>query len=254
MAKKNNVRRKAIEKQIQTEQQATVEQLAARYHVTPETIRTDLRFLEEKGSILRIHGGAVIRPLKTDPPITVRYQEDNHEKRAISKKILPFIHDGAMIYIDGGSTVLPLMHFLETKRDLTIVTDSYELVRAGFSSRHTIYALGGKLYKKGHMLVGDYALQMVQTMRFDTCILGMDGCKGANGPANGTPVEVILDQIVMHRSKQKILAAAAGKFEQEAAWQYADFSDFDVLITTSLPATVKAQLPIDQIIETEKEK
>ncbi len=41
-----------------------VSELALRYNVTTETIRRDLEVLEQRGDLVRIHGGAV-RPSQT---------------------------------------------------------------------------------------------------------------------------------------------------------------------------------------------
>ena len=61
MSRKNQERRNEIQKILIRQENVKVEELSEALHVTPETIRTDLNYLEQKGFLFRKHGGAALR-------------------------------------------------------------------------------------------------------------------------------------------------------------------------------------------------
>ena len=64
MKKTAEKRLTAIQKYLLDHGKATVKELSSILQVTPEMIRKDLSFLEEKGFLFRTHGGAMLRKLK----------------------------------------------------------------------------------------------------------------------------------------------------------------------------------------------
>ena len=106
MSKYNTNRRNEIEKLISEKKQVTVKDLAQFFHVTTETIRTDLEFLERKGVLARTHGGAIFQRQTVEPSMDSRKKDRVHQKRSLAKQTLDFIDDGSVIYIDNASTSL----------------------------------------------------------------------------------------------------------------------------------------------------
>ena len=45
---------------------ATIEELATLFDVTPQTIRRDLKLLDKKGELVRVHGGAIGKQYKDE--------------------------------------------------------------------------------------------------------------------------------------------------------------------------------------------
>ena len=94
MQKSTRQRREEIERIIQEEGNVRVEFLSQHFQVTKETIRTDLQYLENKGSIHRTHGGALRREGQYDVPFEIRHSRDNFKSVGTShtfstKTILP---------------------------------------------------------------------------------------------------------------------------------------------------------------------
>ena len=81
-----------------------VEDLAARFSVTPQTIRKDLNDLCEARVLSRIHGGAIF-PSGTE---NVRYEARRSiaaaEKQAIGRAAAAIIPDKASLFINIGTT------------------------------------------------------------------------------------------------------------------------------------------------------
>jgi len=58
-------RRQIITEKVKEKKFVTVKELTDEFDVTDETIRRDLKVLEEEGELLRTHGGAFLREVKT---------------------------------------------------------------------------------------------------------------------------------------------------------------------------------------------
>ena len=161
-----------------------------------------------------------------------------------------FLHDDDIIYIDACSTAAYLGMFLKQKKQLTFVTNALDLVASMQDSGHKIIMTGGTYVPEGKRLSGDFSMPLIQSLFFDVCIFGMDGCKDLDGPANMREDELMMNKAILERSHKAILVSDASKFERYAHYQYAKFSQFDVFITTQLSKEEKARLPIPYIIET----
>ena len=76
-------RRNAIKEQLQEHKSVTITDLAARLNVTKETIRRDLRAMEEDGELIRTHGGAyILEGVQNDIDISTRQNSENGGKAA----------------------------------------------------------------------------------------------------------------------------------------------------------------------------
>ena len=249
MSKYSAKRRDEIKQLLITEKRVEVKDLAKKFSVTTETIRTDLEYLEKSGECTRTHGGAVFQRQTSEASMDLRKKDRISTKRLLAKEALQFIDDGSLIYIDNASTSLPLATLLNTKRNCTIVTDSIELVNELYESSHEIYLLGGAVSKKARRTAGDYTLKMIQSFFFDVCILGMDGCHNTLAPANMNIEEVILNDRILKQSDYAILICDESKFKTNSRYKFADFDEFDCLITTHIPKDMRQYVSTKKIIE-----
>lgn len=251
MSKNNDNRRNEITKLILTKGKVRVDELVSLLNVTAETIRSDLSFLEAKGILYRTHGGATSRnTTNIDIPMDIRIKEQMDIKRQLSYQAINFIKDDDIIFIDPSSTAIPLGRLLCLKKNLTIVTNSFELIPVLAESEHRIIVLGGTYSKLGKRTHGGYALDILNTIYFDVAIMGMDGCKDIDGPATSSQEETSINKLVLKRCKKNILMSSASKFNNTSSFQYANFADFDILITTVLREADKARIKTPTIVET----
>ena len=101
----------------------SVEELSALLSVSKVTIRSDLSAMEEKGSVTRTHGGAMIAEI-APRIVTKSLTEHETEKKSIGKAAANLIPDDAVVILDSGSTTVRIAEFLSGK-SLTVVTNSF---------------------------------------------------------------------------------------------------------------------------------
>ena len=81
--------------------------MAEQLNVSVDTIRRDVTELDKKLMLKKVHGGAISLGFVTNNETTTIFDLD--EKKLIASKALPFISDGAVIFIDGGTTCMELV-------------------------------------------------------------------------------------------------------------------------------------------------
>ena len=105
-------------------------ELAALLEVTDETIRRDLETLENRGDLIRIHGGAVkAAHTREELPLTERQLVNREAKTAIARLAAQRIQPNDTIFIDASSTALTLAEFLPDFPP-TVLTNAHNVVAA----------------------------------------------------------------------------------------------------------------------------
>lgn len=229
--KQSEARREDITKYILTNEKATVEELAEKYSVTRETIRTDLSFLEMKGIIYRTHGGATIRNNISELPLEIRVQDQSTAKKQIAYEAINFIEDGMVIFVDSCSTSLPLVRLFRMKKNLTIVTNFLEIIPYIAGTQNKLVLTGGEYWQRGNRMSGSAVIDFVDAMHFDLAIIGMEGCAGMEGPCENLTETRALNRRAMKRSDKTMLLADHTKFERTSNYMVCGFDEIDILIT-----------------------
>lgn len=237
--KTNQSRQEHIISRLQETGQMSVRELAEECSVSMETIRKDLTILENDGRIEKQHGKARIHAGPLMMPLSVRKDEKVWLKQKVARKAVDFIRDGSTIWLDTGSTVLAMVPFLSMKRDLMIVTDSIVAASALMETKHRLFVVGGLLEPRGMCLTGPSAVESLKTFHFDAAFIGTNGFGETKAPTTFSLDEVQLKREVMKRSSRTFLLADSTKFESAGAYIYADFNQFDAMITNEITHTQK---------------
>lgn len=230
--RKANQRRADILKLIDKNGNAKVEDLINKYQVSEETIRRDLRILDESGYVRRVYGGAVKMEKTTRYlPYKERLMVQIREKKAIGKECVKLLDDKDSIFIDGKTTCLMFANFIPVELHLTIVTNSVVLAYQLWSkkSNWTIHMVGGRLEQNG-LLTGPKTFKSLQGFRFDkafiSCIgINETGCYFANEDAQQ------LSYTLREISSQLFLLADSSKINRHAFLFGLHLDKFACLIT-----------------------
>src|SRR5690554_1214972 len=101
-----------------------VEDLAAHFDVTPQTIRKDLNDLCEQRLLTRIHGGALFPSGIENMQYEARRKITADEKEAIGRAAARLIPDGASLFINIGTTTEAVSKALLDHDGLMVITNN----------------------------------------------------------------------------------------------------------------------------------
>ena len=193
-------RKNEILDKLRAEQRVLVSDLAEYYNVTEETIRRDLDKLEKEGYATKTYGGAILgNSTKTNV-------DAKNQIAALASRL---IEDGDHLMLDDSSTSLYLAKKLKEKKNLTVITNSVELVvELNGIEGWTIILTGGRLKPDSLALVGDQTQQMLRRYHVDTAVMSCKGIDLKAGVTDSSEFHAQTKQSMLRCAKKKILTAA----------------------------------------------
>lgn len=168
-----------IEAIVNQEGFITTKDLARKLSVTETTIRRNSEELEKQGKVMRVHGGIKsLNPLQILSPtresaMALR-STCSPEKEAAARKAASFVKDGDCIFLDVGSSIVPMIHYLKGKR-VKIITHSHLLINCPEISEAQLYMLGGWYSPNYHMNFGNLIIEQLDFFNFDWAFLSCAG-------------------------------------------------------------------------------
>ncbi|TVQ02729.1 MAG: DeoR/GlpR transcriptional regulator [Balneolaceae bacterium] len=226
-------RRDSIIQLIQKNGKVRVDDLSEQFDVSSVTIRNDLDFLEKKGICHRTHGGALIRKnVYEDPTLEEKQKRSKKEKERIGGKALEYINSGDSILLDSGTTTLEIAFRLNSKKNLTVMTNALNIALKLLSFDDiNIMLTGGTLRKESYSLVGPEAEASIKNYYFDKLFLGVDGLDIELGLTTPNPLEAQLNRIMVARAQQVIAVSDSSKFGRRSFSQICSIDAINTLIT-----------------------
>ena len=209
-------RKNEILDKLRAEQRVLVSDLAAYYHVTEETIRRDLDKLEKEGYATKTYGGAILgNSTKTDLSYTIRNKTNVEAKNQIAAIASRLIEDGDHLMLDDSSTSLYLAKKLKEKKNLTVITNSVELVvELSDVEGWTILLTGGRLKPESLALVGDQTQQALRRYHVDKAVMSCKGIDLESGVTDSSEFHSQTKQSMLRCAKTRILILDSSKFDK----------------------------------------
>lgn len=227
-------RQDEILKILDEHEKVEISDLYQRLKVTEMTIRRDLIFLEQKGLLERIRGGAAkIKRINTEALFDKKNNTMKEEKIAIGKMVPQFIEDNDTIFINSGSTVLQAAMNLRGF-SLKIITNNPMLTMLDLGGKSSLVLLGGEFRVESHSIVGEEAVNMISQIYANKCIIGVDGLSLKYGLTNSSFVEAGLNKKMIEHTRGKVIVVADHtKIGKVAPFLTSPIENIDILVTTN---------------------
>lgn len=219
--------------------------LADSLGVATETIRRDLTALERRGSLRRVHGGAIpVERLETEPSLATRSGRLTDVKRRIAARALDRLPPGGSIILDAGTTTRAVAELLPPDLDLTVLTNS--LSTASVLSTHpgvSLYLLGGRVRGQTGAAVGDWTVRALTDVVVDVALIGTNGFSVSRGLTTPDQSEALVKRAMVASARTAIVLADSSKAGDAHLHRFAELGDIDILITdTDVDDDVAAEI------------
>lgn len=228
-------RRQLILAAIRDRASVEVADLAARFGVSPSTIRRDLNTLQKAELLARTYGGAVTVPLSApEAPFAERGTSNREEKERIAARAATFVRSGMTVILDGGTTTECLARRLREIDGITVVTFGMNIVEALVGAEKvTVVAVGGLLQHRTRLFGGVLALDALAAfnLHFDIAFIAATGVSAVEGVTNFGFEEIPLKRRAIELSRQVVLLADSSKVGVRAVGFIAPVGQVDRLIT-----------------------
>jgi DeoR family transcriptional regulator, fructose operon transcriptional repressor len=206
--------------------------LADALGVAAETVRRDLSALERRGSLRRVHGGAIpVERLEVEPTLATRFGRLAEIKRRIAARALDEIPAGGSILLDSGSTTQALAELMPPELALTVLTNSLTVASALSSHRGvSLYLLGGRVRTTTGAAVGDWTTEALRGVAVDVAFVGTNGISVSRGLTTPDQAEAVVKRAMVAAGRSCVVLADSSKVGDDHLHRFADLADVDVLI------------------------
>ncbi len=228
----NQDRRKQITDLINKNGTVSNAELMERFGISIETVRRDLSYLEKKGCLERVYGGAVKMAFRGEEPLYINREVENlAEKTAIAAEAEKLIFPNDAVYFDLGTTVLMLAKQLDPSKKVTAFTNSLRTaVALSESPAADVIMLGGQLRPNELTVSGHFSEHLMQNFNVDKAFIGAAGIT-EDGLTDYHIGEANLRRIIIKNARQVIVLADYSKFGVRTMNNICPLEDIDILIT-----------------------
>ena len=224
-------RRKKIIEQIREQKTLKIIDIQQTYDISVETARRDLDYLEKKGYLKRVYGGAILGELLGQEPTYQQREVINLEyKKAIASKAAEYINDGDTLFLDVGTTTLQVALALVGKKDLTVITNATFIAQTLAQMGMRTILLGGELRKGELSVSGALCTSMIELFHADKVILGVGGIT-QDGISDYHLEEVYCRKSMIRHSTKVIAVTDYSKFGLAVMNKICSLDEIDLLIT-----------------------
>ena len=225
----------------------SIEELCKLFDVSEMTIRRDLSELQEKGLLIRTHGGAKLTESKFfEISFSAKSSQFVQEKMMIAERAATFIEPGQRVVIDSGTTAGHLTRYVKDQR-LTVITNALNVVTDLVDSANIDLHICGGAFRRGIAAsIGPMTVNSFEAYRCDLLFMGVEGIDASGTLTVPDMQEAMVKQAMIRSADKVIVLADHSKIGRNSLGVIGRLSSVDTLITgpdtpAELIAKFKAQ-------------
>ncbi|TDR35126.1 DeoR family transcriptional regulator [Aquamicrobium defluvii] len=209
-----------------------VDDLAAHFAVTPQTIRKDLNDLCERRLLSRVHGGALFPSGIENMEYEARRKIAADEKDAIGKAAAALIPDSASLFINIGTTTEAVSKALLDHSGLMVITNNINVAnRMRVYPSIEVVIAGGVVRGSDGGVVGEAAVDFIRQFKVDYAVIGASAIDHDGALLDFDFREVKVAQAIIANARHVILVSDRTKFERTAPVRIGHLSQVNTFIT-----------------------
>ncbi|OQO69284.1 DeoR family transcriptional regulator [Enterococcus villorum] len=210
-----------------------VTEIVQELKVADMTIRRDLQELENKGLIIRIHGGAKLVDT-TIPLVELSHREKKNihlsEKIKIAKIIATNIEEGDTVFLGPGTTIELAYDFLTIEQAKIITNSIHVFNKFKNDARFEIILIGGAYRNKTGAFVGTIANDFISNIYVKKSFIGVNGLDTTTAFTSNED-EGLTQRYALNSAEIKYLVADHHKLDKKDFYGFYSLNEIDYLIT-----------------------
>ncbi|MGR3616564.1 MAG: DeoR/GlpR family DNA-binding transcription regulator [Paracoccaceae bacterium] len=217
---------------LQQQDRVEVEDLAIRFAVSNQTIRTDLRELSTRGHLSRVHGGAVRVSSAASHAYADRRKQNASGKKAMAALAADLIPENCSLSLNIGTSAEQVAHALSDHRGLSVLSNNINIINmmmGGSAKEMTL--VGGTVRQSDGAIVGEDAVEFISRYKTDFAIIGASAMDEDGAILDHDAREVAVARAILRNARTRILVCDGSKFDHSAAVRICALCELDILIT-----------------------
>lgn len=213
------------------------EELLNRFNISIQTLRRDLKTLEDQGTITKVYGGVIYNEpqdaLRNVDSYETRSTSFIEEKEYIGKLAAKMVKDNDVIFIDSGTTAYRMLHYMQDLKNVTVISHCLDVMQVLRNMPHLngICAGGTLLHEAGSFLIDT----SFYPYNYNKAFISTVGISIAKGLTNTVMQEGYMKSHAISQANRVYLLADHSKFDVIGYNHFADLSNINVIITDRCP-------------------
>ncbi|MEH6524535.1 MAG: DeoR/GlpR family DNA-binding transcription regulator [Sneathiella sp.] len=228
-------RQSEIVELAKTKGRVLVDELAAHFDITPQTIRMDLNSLCNGRVLVRFHGGAIYPDGKENVEYEARRQIAADEKRKIGLATAKIIPNNASLFINIGTTTEAVGQALANHSGLMVVTNNINVANSlRLYPSIEVAIAGGVVRRSDGGIVGEAAVDFINQFKVDYAVIGASAIDLDGSLLDYDFREVKVAQAIIANARHVILVADSTKYERRASVKLGKLTQVDTFVTDTI--------------------
>jgi DeoR family glycerol-3-phosphate regulon repressor len=231
-----NPRQRSLLDAVRLKGTISVEELAVQLEVTPQTVRRDVKLMEEAHLLARYHGGVGLPSSVRNIDYSQRQVLGSEAKQRIASAVAAQVPNGCSLLINIGTTTEAVARALACHKGLHVVTNNLNVaaILADNADCEVIVA-GGVVRARDRGIVGEATIDFIRQFKVDIGIIGISSIDEDGTLRDFDAREVKVAQAIIAQSREVWLVADRDKFGRKALVRMAELTQIDVLFTDAPP-------------------
>jgi len=195
----------------------SVAALARVLRVTTQTVRRDVRQLEEADLVARYHGGVGLPSNVENIDYAQRQVMNVEAKRRIARLVARHLEPGHSLIIDIGTTTEEVARALVHHRGIRVVTNNLNVAAILASNEQAeVLVTGGLVRQRDRGIVGEATIDFIRQFKVDVAIIGVSSIEPDGTLLDYDYREVRVAQAIIAQARETWLVADHSKFSRRA--------------------------------------
>ncbi|SNR67587.1 transcriptional regulator, DeoR family [Maribacter sedimenticola] len=228
-------RHRTILNEVDLHNRILLTDIAEALDVSIDTVRRDVKELDAEKKLRKVHGGAISMGFMSNSARNTKiYKLD--QKMAIATKAISLLKDGAVIFIDGGTTCLEMARIIPENLNLTCFTISLPVAMELSNKENiSVISIGGQIAKEAQIAIGANAIHHLSEIRFDYSFIGTGYVDAIYGLTEFDWDIVQIKKAVIKASKKTVLLSISEKLNSQHRYKTCDINSINTMITELKP-------------------
>lgn len=224
-------RKEKIKDLILEKKSVMVSELAKKFSVTEETIRRDLKALEDDGILVKTYGGAYVQDgVQNDINVNIREALFVESKEKIAARCAELINHGDSIFLDASTTSLAISSKIRNKR-ITVITNSLKVINSlSESDSIRLMVIGGVLELQSMSFLGRNTINSLHNYYVDKAFISCRSISMDFGITDSNEQQAEVRQLAIKRADHLYLIVDHTKFDKTSFTNICSFEDIDTLV------------------------
>lgn len=210
----------------------SMSEISKMLNVTEMTVRRDLKVLEEKGFLTRIHGGAKKKQKVFQDELSHNEKRSINieEKQYIAKIAAQLIKEKDIVYIGSGTTNELIFDYLDVNY-AKIITNSISIFsKFKDDRRFELILIGGRFRARTDVFIGNFTAELLSKIRIKSAFVGTNGICGDNITTSNEE-EGVCQRIILDNAAERYILCDNSKIGKEDFYNFYNLRNVTAVIT-----------------------